>query len=85
MINFLKIFDGIFNQKERILDDTFRRGAEHGEAEARRKIFAQRFEVTHGLTPEEEKEVCVFLAERNIEICYDVHKGGLRLRKAYKL
>jgi len=43
--------------------------------------LAKKFDHTKEINEEEHKEVIEFLVSRNLECCYDVFRGGFRIRK----
>lgn len=81
MIDFSKIFTSIGNAEERKWDKVFEEGKQAGYEIgilAGRKITIQD---TKELTDDERNDVYKFLGERNLEFCYDLSIGGLRIRK----
>lgn len=74
-----------YGKIEEIREEEFKKGEEFGYEEGVRDAYAQKFDQTEGLTEEEEREIWRFLEERNLVICYDAMRGGLRVRKGPEL
>ena len=76
MIEKIKNF---FTSKESKTD--FQLGYETGYEEGQRDAYADKFENTDALSITEQIEVNEFLRKRNLTICFDSMRGGLRIRK----
>lgn len=80
MIGFL--FNTLFGASEKEINDSFLLGKKAGIEEGIIKGMAKNFEKSRELTETEYKEVIEFLTSRGLELCcYDIHKGGFRVRK----
>ena len=59
----------------------FNEGKEYGRAMGVEEAFATKFLVTREVSDEMEQKLMDFLIENNLAVCYDVMRGGLRIRK----
>lgn len=67
---------------DRKANDVFMKGKACGIEEGVLKGMAMNFERSKELSEQEYQEVIEFLVKRGLELCcYDVHRGGFRVRK----
>lgn len=75
------ILDTLFGSTEKELNGVFILGKQAGFREGKRAAYKERFEDSSELSDAEYKELIEFLVSRNLELCYDLDKGGFRVRK----
>jgi hypothetical protein len=73
---------GLFERTDRIEKEAFKTGYDAGMEEGIRQGMAKNFERSTELSEEEYREVIGYLVSKGLELCcYDVMRGGLRIRK----
>lgn len=68
-------------KRQRESNEAFENGKEFGFELGITEALKQKFEVSEEVSPSMEREINDFLIERNLCACYDLFRGGFRIRQ----